>query len=162
MSDGIRVCIRDHLSNNVWGKISHNSESTSNKFLRKWTHYAVVFNRKTWKIFLYLNGKKQNSFLDITNVKGDTINHRPLIFGHIHGWKTKGVIDQYCIYNKALIDSEVMTIYNDHNAWNDQFLLGFFLFGKLCGNISNFRDLGAHHYESFGKHKNFYCKEYIL
>ena len=115
-SNGTRVCIRDHLSNKVWGKNSHNSESTSNMLLGKWTHYTVVFNRKIGKVFLYLNGKKQNSFLDITNVKGYIINDRPLIFDHIHGWKTKGSIGEYRMYNKALTDLEVMTIYNDHNA----------------------------------------------
>ena len=49
-------------------------------------------------------------------MKGYIINDRPLIFGHIHGWKTKGSIDEYRMYNKALTDLEVMTIYNDHNA----------------------------------------------
>ena len=115
-SDGTRVCIRDHLRNQVWGVISHNSDSTSNKLLGKWTHYALVFNRKIGKILLYLNGKKQNSSLDITNVKGDIINDRPLIFGQLYGWKTKGFIDEYRMYNKALTDLEVMTICNDHNA----------------------------------------------
>ena len=37
-----------------------------------------------------------------------------------------------------------------------------FLFGKLCRNKSNFGDLWAHHHESFGKHENCYCKEYLL
>ena len=60
--------------------------------------------------------KKQNSFLDITNVKGDIVNDRPLIFGHIHGWKTKGFIDEYRMYKKALTDLEVTIIYTDHNA----------------------------------------------
>ena len=115
-SDGTNVCIRDHLRNKVWGKIAHNSDSTNNKLLGKWTHYAVVFDRKLGKVFLYVNGKKQNSFLDITKVTGDIINDKPLQFGKLYGWKTKGVIDEYRMYNIALTDLEVMTIYNDHNA----------------------------------------------
>ena len=113
---GTRICIRDHLENKMYGKISHNSDSTNDKLIGKWTHYVVVFNRKIGKIFLYLNGKQQNSFLDITNVKGDIVNDRPLIFGHLYGWKTKGFIDQYRMYKKALTDLEVTIIYTDHNA----------------------------------------------
>lgn len=113
---GTKVCIRDHLSNKVYGKNTHDSDYTNDKLIEKWTHYTIVFNRKIGKIFLYLNGKKQKSFLDITKVTGDVINNKPLIFGLVHGWKTKDFIDEYRMYNKALTDLEVKIIYNDHNV----------------------------------------------
>ena len=74
----------------------------------------VVFNRLLGRIVLYINSKKQDQFIDISAVTGVINNNQPLRFGFLNGWKTKGFLDEYRIYNKALTDTEVANIYNDH------------------------------------------------
>lgn len=51
--------------------------------------------------------------LDISNITADIVNDKLLSIGGLYGWKTKGFIDGYRIYNKALLDMEVMLIYKD-------------------------------------------------
>ena len=74
----------------------------------------VVFNRLLGKIVLYINSKKQDQFIDISAVTGVINNNQSLSFGFLYGWKTKGSLDEYRMYNKALTDTEVANIYNDH------------------------------------------------
>lgn len=113
---GTNICLRDNLNNIARGTVIHNNNLTQDKLLGKWTHYTVVFNRDVKKIFLYINGVRQESSLDISNITGDIKNDEPLSFGGLYGWKTKGFIDEYRMYNKALLDMEVMLIYKDHEA----------------------------------------------
>ena len=83
--------------------------------LYQWAHYAVVFDRQQQeKVFLYINGKKQSDSLDISAVRGSVNNDRPLAFGYLHGWKTKGTLDEYRVYNRALRDLEVGAIFKNH------------------------------------------------
>ena len=51
--------------------------------------------------------------LDISNITADIVNDKLLSIGGLYGWKTKGFIDGCRIYNKALLDMEVMLIYKD-------------------------------------------------
>ena len=111
---GTRVCIRDNLNNVGNEIIVHNDDFSNARLLAKWTHYVVVFNRLHRKIVLYVNSKKQDPFIDISAVTGDINNNQPLLFGPLYGWKTKGFLDDYRLYNKALNDTEVLTIYTDH------------------------------------------------
>ena len=76
----------------------------------------VVFNRFNGTTFIYINGPKQNQFIDISAITGVINNDQPLRFGYVYSWKTKGFLDDYKMYNKALIDNEVPIIYNDHRV----------------------------------------------
>ena len=111
---GTRVCIQDNLNNSGNEVIVHNDDFSNASLLGKWTHYVVVFNRLLGRIVLYINSKKQDRFIDISAVTGVINNNQPLRFGFLNGWKTKGFLDEYRIYNKALTDAEVANLYNDH------------------------------------------------
>ena len=113
---GTRICIRDNLNNVGNEIIVHNDDVSNANLLGKWTHYVVVFNRRIGKIVLYINGKKQDPFIDISAVTGNINNDQPLVFGSLHGRKTKGFVDKYRLYNKALNEIEVIVIYKDHKA----------------------------------------------
>ena len=85
------------------------------QMLGKWVHYAVVFDRdQQKKVFVYVNGKMQSNSLDISAVQGSVDNNKPLEIGQLYGWKTKGTLDEYRLYNKALDKFEVATIYKNH------------------------------------------------
>ena len=85
------------------------------QLLGQWVHHAVVFDRKQQKrVFVYINGKKQSSTLDISAVKGSVDNNKALEFGTLYGWKTKGTLDEYRVYNHALDEFEVAAIYKNH------------------------------------------------
>ena len=113
---GTRICIRDNLNNVGNEIIVHNDDVSNANLLGKWTHYVVVFNRRIGKIVLYINGKKQDPFIDISAVTGNINNDQPLVFGFLYGWKTKGFVDDYRLYNKALNETEVIVIYKDHKV----------------------------------------------
>ena len=113
---GTRICIRDNLNNVGNETIVHNDDVSNTNLLGKGTHYVVVFNRRIGKIVLYINGKKQDPFIDISAVTGNINNDQPLVFGSLHGWKTKGFVDKYRLYNKALNEIEVIVIYKDHKV----------------------------------------------
>ena len=115
--NGTRLCIWDNLNNSGDEVINHNDGFRNSRLLKKWTHYVVVFNRFNGTTFIYINGPKQNQFIDISAITGVINNDQPLRFGYVHGWKTKGFLDDYKMYNKALIDNEVPIIYNDHRVW---------------------------------------------
>ena len=76
----------------------------------------VVFSRLNEKIFLYINGQKQNQSIDISTITGVINNNQTLRFGHVYCWKTKDFLDDYKMYNKALNDTKVGIIYNDQRV----------------------------------------------
>ena len=85
------------------------------QLLKQWVHYAVVFDREQQrKVFVFINGKKQSNNLDVSSVQGSVDNTRPLEFGYLYGWKTKGILDEYRVYSTALEDYEVVSIYESH------------------------------------------------
>ena len=65
-------------------------------------------------MFAYINGKKQSNTLDISAVQGSVDNTKALEFGTLYGWKTKGTLDEYRVYNTALDEYEVAAIYKNH------------------------------------------------
>ena len=112
---GLRLCIRDKENRKVDATIQFDHGNQPPQLLGQWVHYAVVFDReKQKKTFVYINGKKQSNSLDISAVKGSVNNNKVLDFGYLYGWKTKGTLDEYRVYNKALDDFEVAAIYNNH------------------------------------------------
>ncbi len=82
----------------------------------KWAHYAFVFDREENKIKLYINGKKQADEVDISSIKGNLDNTSNLRLGSLYGWNTKGTLDEYRFYKKALTDDEVTMIHADHKV----------------------------------------------
>ena len=111
----IASTIVNNCLNNVGNEIIvHNDDVSNANLLEKWTHYVVVFNRLIGKIVHYINSKKQDPFSDISAVTGNINNDQPLLFGSLYGWKIKGFLDDYRLYNKALNETEVMMIYKDH------------------------------------------------
>ncbi|XP_066920291.1 uncharacterized protein [Clytia hemisphaerica] len=115
-NDYTYICIRDEHQQFVHQRIRHNAGSTGAALLNKWTHYAVVFDRDAQRVYLYINGKKQDDYADISKVKGSIDNKKPLNFGTLYGWKTKGTMDDYRMYNIALDNQEVQVIYEDHRV----------------------------------------------
>ncbi|KAL9958130.1 hypothetical protein ACROYT_G035101 [Oculina patagonica] len=111
---GLRVCIRDKENRKVDATIEFDHGYQPVQLLGQWVHYAVVFDREQKKVFTFINGKKQSNTLDISTVKGSVDNNRALEFGHLYGWKTKGTLDEYRVYNKALDGFEVAAIFNNH------------------------------------------------
>ena len=113
--NGIRLCVRDN-GNRVASKvIVFDDGYQPAQLLKQWVHYAVVFDREQQrKVYVYINGKKQSNTLDIPTVQGSVDNTRPLEFGYSYGWKTKGIMDEYRVYNIALDDYEAVSIYESH------------------------------------------------
>ena len=112
---GLRICIRDKQNKLVDKSIVFDGGYQPAQMLGKWVHYAVVFDRdQQKKVFVYVNGKMQSNSLDISAVQGSVDNSRPLEFGQLYGWKTKGTLDEYRLYNKALDKFEVAAIYKNH------------------------------------------------
>lgn len=116
-SNGVHVCIRDKENENADGVIEFDDGYRPGQLIGKWVHYVVVFDREQLKrAFVYINGKKQSNSLDISNVKGSVDNRNSLDFGHLYGWKTKGTLDEYRVYNRALGAHEVSSIFHNHLA----------------------------------------------
>jgi len=116
-SDSFRVCIRDKENRAAEKRIKLDSGYQQSQLIGKWVHYTIVFDRELQKrAFVYVNGKKQSDYLDISKVGGSVDNSKDLEFGMLYGWKTKGTLDEYRIYNKALNAHEVDLIYNNHRA----------------------------------------------
>ncbi|XP_068718766.1 uncharacterized protein [Montipora capricornis] len=111
---GLRVCIRDN-QNRVDRTIAFDHGYQPAQLIGQWVHYAVVFHReKKKKVYVYVNGKKQSNTLDISAVNGSVDNTKALEFGRLYGWKTKGTLDEYRVYNIALDDNEVAAIFQNH------------------------------------------------
>lgn len=114
-ADGLDVCIRDKENRMARKGIVFDHGYQPGQLLGQWVHHAVVFDRKQQKrVFVFINGKKQSSTLDISAVKGSVDNNKVLEFGTLYGWKTKGTLDEYRVYNQALDEFEVAAIYKNH------------------------------------------------
>ncbi|XP_068670328.1 uncharacterized protein [Montipora foliosa] len=112
---GLRVCIRDKQNRLVDKAIAFDQGYQPAQLIGQWVHYAVVFDRENKKkVLVYVNGKKQSNTLDISTVHGSVDNTKPLEFGQLYGWKTKGTLDEYRVYNTALDDNEVTAIFQNH------------------------------------------------
>ena len=110
---GLRVCIRDKKNRMVDTTIEFDDGHQPAQLIGQWVHYVVVFDRdQQKKAFAYVNGKKQSNRIDISPVSVD--NDKTLEFGLPYGWKTKGTLDEYRVYNKALDENEVAAIFHNH------------------------------------------------
>ena len=108
-ADGLDVCIRDKENRMARKGIVFDHGYQPGQLLGQWVHHAVVFDRKQQKrVFVYINGKKQSSTLDISAVKGSVDNNKVLEFGTLYGWKTKGTLDEYRVYNQALDEFKLL------------------------------------------------------
>jgi len=122
VSYGISVIARPtgdlykHIATDMWngGYTGYSFRSTDPIGLNQWYHVAVVV--KAGLIYeLYLNGQLNNSMslVGITNTKGNTggitIGAAHFAEGlHLHN----GSIDEICIYNRALTESEIDSLYH--------------------------------------------------
>jgi len=111
-SDGLNVCILDNKNKRVDDAIVFDDGYRPAQLIGQWVHYVVVFDRNQNKVFVYVNGKKQSNWVDISLVKGSVDNVNSLEFGRLHGWKTKGTLDDYRVFSKALDANDVNAIYN--------------------------------------------------
>ena len=114
-ASGLRVCIRDKENRMVDQTVTFDVGYQPAQLLGQWIHYAVVFDRDMQKkVSIYVNGKKQSNTLDISTVQGSVDNNKVLEFGQLYGWKTKGTLDEYRVYNTALDENEVAAIFKNH------------------------------------------------
>jgi len=113
-NDKTSICIRDDSQNYVFKYIKHDAGFQGAALLNKWAHFTIAFDRHAQRVYLYINGKKQDDYADISKVKGSINNDKPLNFGTLYGWKTKGTIDDYRMYNIALKSEEVAVIFENH------------------------------------------------
>lgn len=114
-STALRVCIRDKESRKADAYVELDKGYQPGQLIGQWVHHVVVFDREQQKrAFVYINGKKQTNSLDISTVKGSVDNEKSLEFGTLYGWKTKGILDEYRVYNKALDAHEVDLIFRNH------------------------------------------------
>ena len=112
---GLRVCIRDKENRKVDKTVTFDDGYQPAQLLGQWIHYAVVFDREVQKkVFIYINGRKQSNMMDISTVQGSVDNNKALEFGQLYGWKTKGTLDEYRVYNTALDENEVAAIFKNH------------------------------------------------
>ncbi|KAJ7321726.1 hypothetical protein OS493_034345 [Desmophyllum pertusum] len=112
---GLHVCIRDKENRKVVKTIVFDNGYQPAQLIGQWVHYAVVFDREQQQeVFVYINGKKQSTPSISQPSKAASDNNKPLEFGTLYGWKTKGTLDEYRVYNKALDEFEVAAIYKDH------------------------------------------------
>lgn len=113
-ANGLDVCLRDQENRMARSTITFDNGFQQHHLVDQWVHYTVVFDRQQQKkVFVYINGQKQSNSLDISAVQGSVDNNRPLIFGYLYGWKTKGTLDEYRVYNRALDDFEVGAIFKN-------------------------------------------------
>lgn len=113
---GLRVCIRDATNNLAHGTLNFNSGYTPAELLNKWVNLVVVFNRSTGRVYSYVNGVKQSSEIDISNVTGSVNNSSGLYSGSVYGWTQDSVVDEYRMYNRALDDNEIKNLYRLNNS----------------------------------------------
>jgi len=116
-SNTLNLCIRDNNNVKARKSLVLDDGYQPGQLIGQWVHYAIVFDRELKKrAFVYVNGKKQSNSLDISTVTGSVDNNKDLTFGQLYGWKTKGTLDEYRIYNHALDVHEVHSIFNNHLA----------------------------------------------
>lgn len=75
-----------------------------------WAHYAFVFDRVNYRVYVYINGVQQTATLDISAVTGSINNEQPFTIGTLYGWKTDGQLDEYRMYNRAVTGGQVAAI----------------------------------------------------
>lgn len=109
---GSDVCIRDSADHKARAGIRYDTGSRPLDLQGQWAHYAFVFDRTLeHRVFVYINGVKQQHSLDISTVQGSVDNHEPFTIGTLYGWKTDGTLDEYRMYNRALSEEEVRQVY---------------------------------------------------
>ena len=112
---GLHICIRDDQHRMVSKVIVFDNGYQPAQLIGQWAHYAVVFDREKQKeVRVFVNGKKQSNNLNISIVHGSVDNNRPLVFGQLYGWKTRGTLDEYRVYTTALEENEIDGIYWNH------------------------------------------------
>lgn len=111
---GMDICIRDHLNNKVRTAIEHDSGYQPKHLTNKWTHFTYVLHRRAGRVFAYINGKKQSDSLDISTVTGSVSNNKDLEFGTLYGWKTKGFLDEYALFDFPLNSDQANQLFLDH------------------------------------------------
>jgi hypothetical protein len=110
-SDGVDVCLNDGI-NMIRTTLIFDSAYTPVNLLNKWSHVVYVVNRDTDRVLAYINGVKQSNEVNISAITGSLSNTDNLVIGTLYGWQTDGNIDDVRIYNRALNDYEVKSIYN--------------------------------------------------
>jgi prepilin-type N-terminal cleavage/methylation domain-containing protein len=106
-ASGLFVCYNDGVNNIGNAFITFNSDSRPSVFLNQWTNLFIVFDKGSNRIKAYVNGRKQDSEVDISDVTGSVNNSSPLSIGTMYGWITDGYVDQVRVYNQALTLSQV-------------------------------------------------------
>ena len=109
---GANVCIRDGDNNKFRSNIEYDVGSKPSDLLGRWAHYAFVFDRDVEnKVFVHIDGVRQQHSLDISGVPGSVDNGESFTIGTLYGWKTDGTLDEYRMYNRALSEGEVRQVY---------------------------------------------------
>ena len=91
--------------------------------LNKWAHIVASFDRTAGRIYIYVNGKKQSNYADISSVTGNVYNPSNRVqVGNAAGWILYGRVDNVRIYNIATPASFVKEQY--YSGLNSLFLNG--------------------------------------
>lgn len=102
----------------LFGKESTNymlkTDKTLDELANKWVHYLATYSKNTGEIKMYLNGKLYQS-LYVGSINSNFSSDYPLTIG----WEAisynsyfYGVIDDVALWNRALTDDEISTVYN--------------------------------------------------
>ena len=111
-AEGSNVCIRDSGDHKNRAGIRYDAGSKPVDLQGQWAHYAFVFDRTLeHRVFVHINGVRQQHSLDISDVTGSVDNSEPFTLGTLYGWKTDGTLDEYRMYNRALSEEEVRLVY---------------------------------------------------
>lgn len=114
----------------VWQPVS------ASQFKGKWNHWAFTKDAKTGRMRMYLNGNLFfNQGAKLRRMKGITRFNLggP---GSADGWFYQGNIDEFCIWNKALTDSEIKSImYSEIQPSNPGYgnLMAYYKFNESEG-----------------------------
>jgi hypothetical protein len=111
----------------------------------EWAHVAMVISANNYK--LYLNGKEAtftHSPLTTTTTLNLATNWRIGIDRDQTGRTFKGLIDEVCLYNRALLIEEVREkMHLMKNPATDASLKGYYQFDESSGNVWNKGLVGA-------------------
>jgi len=80
-STGSDVCIRDADNHKARGSLVYDAGSRPPDLLGQWVHYAFVFDREAGLVSAYINGVRQQSTVDISEVTGSIDNDHDVAFG---------------------------------------------------------------------------------
>jgi hypothetical protein len=118
---GLAVAVHSSLAIEVsrgngssWGGTSHTLSSGTLTGLNQWNHVAVVVNGTTDSIYI-------NGVLDTSNIQDEAAfaNFGGLVFGAGFSGDyifLEGQLDEITVYDRALADEEIESIYNAGNA----------------------------------------------